>query len=75
MKEYEGAIKIKWHKNDHADTRSLFILAKNGKDLNAKLNKIKSDFKNGDDPNFTKVQARNIGRRPFKITFNMSERK
>jgi len=76
MKQYEGTMIIKWHKNHNADVRPIRIKAINQNRLQRELRQImKWFFENGDDPKYHKVKKENIGTPPFSISFNMSERK
>lgn len=76
MKTYEGTFTIRWHKNIW-DIRPLTIDSEDREALHAELVRIREEFNTkGDDPKcpqYRTWQEKYVP--PYKITFDMHERK
>lgn len=77
MKTFEGTFTILWHRNAVPDIRPLTIDCEDGRALAREIERIRQGFKTkGDDP--ACPQYRNWHDEhvpPFKITFNIHERR
>lgn len=77
MKTYEGTFTILWHRNAVPDIRPLTIDCEDGDALATEIERIRQDFRTqGDDPACPQYQPwhdKHVP--PFKITFNIHERR
>jgi len=78
IKEFEGFIKIKWHKNSYENRFPLYIECKDKKELKANLKKIEQELLDNLENEDYKKEYEKLGRGnskyPYEMYFHMEER-